>query len=73
VARGWIHTVHKVGRWVNEVEEGDEISSHWSRQAAVAVGRRQAEDRRTEHVIHNVDGTVAEQSSYGPDPFPPPA
>lgn len=70
MARGWIHTVHKI-KWVNEVEEGEQLSSHWSKQAAVAVGRRQAQERRTSHVIHNTDGTIAEQKSYGPEPFLP--
>jgi hypothetical protein len=26
---------------------------------------------RTEHLIHNLDGTIAERNSYGSDPFPP--
>ncbi len=27
---------------------------------------------KTEHVIQNMDGTIAERNSYGSDPYPPP-
>jgi hypothetical protein len=30
-----------------------------------------AKARKTEHLIHNMDGTIAERNSYGSDPYPP--
>lgn len=73
MARGWIHTVYRNGRWVNEREGSDRPSSvHATKAEAVARGRQQAIAARTEHVIHNVDGTIAERNSYGSDPYPPP-
>lgn len=71
MARGWVHTVHKGGIWVNEIEGESQLSSHSTKEEAVATGRRQAISRGTEHVIHHIDGTIAERNSYGNDPFPP--
>lgn len=71
MARGWIHTVHKNGQWVNEIEGGQVLSTHSTKEAAVAAGREEAKRRKTEHVIHNLDGTISERNSYGPDSFPP--
>jgi hypothetical protein len=41
-------------------------------EEAVAAGRAMARAERTEHLIHNLDGTIAERNSYGADPYPPP-
>lgn len=72
MARGWIHTVHRDGYWVNEVEGGERASSrHATKAEAVAKGREMAKARKTEHLIHNMDGTIAERNSYGSDPYPP--
>jgi hypothetical protein len=67
--RGFIHTVYKENKWINEVEEGNEIGGAHAatKEAAVAAGRARAQQDNTEHVIHNQDGTVSERSSYGND------
>lgn len=71
MARGWVHTVHKQGSWANEIEGEGVISRHYTKEDAVAAGRQLAIVRRTEHVIHNMDGTIAGRNSYGGDPYPP--
>jgi hypothetical protein len=71
MARGWVHTVHKGGIWVNEIEGEGQLSSHATKEEAVEAGRREAIYRSTEHVIHHIDGTIAERNSYGSDPYPP--
>ena len=72
MARGWIHTVYRDGRWFNEVEGGERASSsHDTKAEAVARGRELAQNSKTEHVIHNQDGSIAERNSYGNDPYPP--
>jgi hypothetical protein len=68
VADGYVHTVYKDGEWVNEIEDGEEISRHPTKEEAVERGRDEARQRRTEHVIHNQDGTIGERNSYGSDP-----
>jgi Uncharacterized protein conserved in bacteria (DUF2188) len=69
VAQGFIHTVYKNEQWVNEVEEGAEFGgSHGTKEDAVAAGRERARQDKTEHVIHNQDGTISERNSYGHDP-----
>lgn len=70
MADGFVHTVHKDGSWVTEIE-GDEaahFASHATKHVAVAAGREEAMRRKTEHVIHNEDGSIAERNSYGSDP-----
>lgn len=71
MARGWLHTVHKQGPWVVEVESEGELSLQETKEEAVSAGRKAARAQRTEHVIHHLDGTIAERNSYGNDPFPP--
>jgi hypothetical protein len=71
MARGWVHTVYRAGIWINEVEGEGRLSTYATKEEAVSVGRREAMARRTEHVIHHVDGTITERNSYGNDPFPP--
>jgi len=74
MARGWIHTVYRsaTADWANEVEGNDRASSvHDTKVEAVKRGRELARNAQTEHVIHNVDGTISERNSYGNDPFPP--
>lgn len=69
MAEGFIHTVHKDGKWINEVEEGSAFGGSFDTKVdAVAAGRARAQQDKTEHVIHNIDGTIGERSSYGGDP-----
>lgn len=69
MAKGFIHTVYKDDQWVNEVEEGEEFDGpHATKDAAVEAGRTRAKADKTEHVIHNQDGTISEHNSYGNDP-----
>lgn len=72
MSRGWVHTVHRDGVWINEVEGGGELSRHDTKEEAVDAGREAARASSTEHVIHRLDGTIAERNSYGNDAFPPP-
>jgi hypothetical protein len=66
---GFVHTVHKDGSWINEIEGGEGASSsHATKLVAVAAGREEAMRRKTEHVIHNEDGSISERNSYGNDP-----
>ena len=69
MAKGFIHTVYKREQWINEVEEGEELGgAHATKEQAVAAGRERAIQDKTEHVIHNQDGTFGERNSYGNDP-----
>lgn len=69
MADGFVHTVYKNENWVNEIEAGSEFGgSHATKDAGVAAGRERAKADKTEHVIHNQDGTISERNSYGNDP-----
>ena len=70
MAEGFVHTVQRDGRWVNSVE-GEQAplpDSFDTKADAVEEGRGEARRRKTEHVIHNEDGSIAERNSYGSDP-----
>jgi hypothetical protein len=60
MAAGYVHTVFKQGNWLNEIEGQGELNGHYITKDAI--------NRKTEHVIHNQDGTISELSSYGNDP-----
>ena len=65
MARGSIHTVHERGRWVNKVDGGPYLAPLYrTKSEAVQAGRSEARLRRTEHVVYNVDGSIAEEHSY---------
>jgi len=69
MATGYVHTVYKDGSWTNTVEDDDAPRATFeTKEPAVAAGRKLAIDRKTEHVIHNQDGMIAERNSYGHDP-----
>ena len=67
MAKGFIHTVYKDEKWINLVEEGNELGGAHAatREAAIAAGRSRAQKDSTEHVIHNQDGMISERNSYG--------
>ena len=68
MAGNGVHTVHKDGAWVNEAD-GSVIGEKFELKAdAVAAGRAAAVERRAEHHIHDLDGTIGERNSYGNDP-----
>jgi hypothetical protein len=68
MARDWIHTEYSAGRWINTVEGGPILGSYTSQTAAKAAGRAEAERQETTHVVHRIDGSLAESHRFGPGP-----
>jgi hypothetical protein len=70
MAKGFVHTVYRDGKWINQVEEGNELGGAHAatNEAAVTAGRLRAQRDKTEHLIHAKDGTISERNSYGSDP-----
>ena len=70
VAEGFVHTVSVDAHWENTVEGQDGMfgGPHATKAEAVEAGRAEAKRRKTEHLIHNEDGSIAERNSYGGDP-----
>jgi hypothetical protein len=70
MAAGFVHTVHREDGWANTIEGEDSPlpGTFETKEAAVIVGRDEAMRRRTEHVIHDRDGTIGERNTYGSDP-----
>lgn len=65
-----VHTVPSQNGWVNK-QGGKATSSHLTKAAAEAEGRRQAQRSETEHIIHKLNGQIGAKNSYGIDPCPP--
>ncbi|MFC8192744.1 DUF2188 domain-containing protein [Cellulomonas sp. NPDC057328] len=67
---GAVHTVHKDGKWCNEVEGQSSTlgGAYDTREQAVDAGRDAARDLQVEHVIHGLDGRIHQRNSYGHDP-----
>ncbi|MDQ1603184.1 MAG: hypothetical protein QOE01_1029 [Actinomycetota bacterium] len=60
-----IHTLHRATEWVNVLEGNTRALSRAPYKAeAVAEGRRLAEARGLEHVIHTRDGDIMSRKTY---------
>lgn len=65
MAQGDVHTVHRDGRWYNEVEGGQRASnSAATKDQSAAEGRQMAKNRDVEHLIHKLDGRIGERNTY---------
>lgn len=67
---GAVHTVHRDGRWLNEVEgQAQPIDDVFEREEdAVLAGREIARDLGVDHRVHHLEGWVHERSVTAPDP-----
>ncbi len=64
--KGDVETYHQGGTWKNKVEGDDSAeSTHDTKDEAIHAGRDMARSRKVEHIIKNMDGTIAERNSYG--------
>jgi hypothetical protein len=56
-----VHTVHKDGLWINEVD-GEPVDGGFLRKEdAVTAGRDAARARGAEHRVHEPDGDVGDE------------
>jgi hypothetical protein len=63
MATGTVHTVYKDEKWVNEIEgEGRLPGTFKTKAEAMLTGRTHAVYGQTEHVVHNMDGTIVSGS-----------
>ena len=67
---GAVHTVHRDGRWLNEVEgQARPIDDAFEcKEDAVLAGREIARDLGVDHRVHHLDGWVHERSAVETDP-----
>ena len=69
MGKGNVHTVPHQGGWANKVEGKKRVSNTASTKAAAAQkGRVMAKKNKSEHLIHNKDGSIGKKNSYGGDP-----
>ena len=61
----WASSTPFTERAVDYEIEGDDgtFGTYETKKAAVAAGREQAMKRKTEHVIHSLDGVISERNS----------
>ena len=66
---GDVETYHADGKWKNRIEALHDLpGEHDTKAEAVRVGRDEARERKVEHIIRNLDGTIGERNTYGHDP-----
>ena len=54
MASRYIHTIHRDGYWVDEIEgEGVSMGRFATKEAAAAVGGARGKPRHVRHVVHN--------------------
>ena len=72
MATGDIRTYNEDGVWKSKVE-GSSRAAHagGTKAEQQAVGRGMAVDRKVEHVVTKLDGTIGAKNSYGNDSHPP--
>jgi hypothetical protein len=69
MTKGDIETYHEDGQWKNRVQGSTRAANtHETKADAQSKGREMAKDRKVEHVIKKMDGTIGERNSYGNDP-----
>jgi hypothetical protein len=67
-----VHTVPHGDGWANRRQGSPRVAKTFARKVdAQAAGRRTARREKTEHLIHNRDGSIGSRNSYGNDPHPP--
>ncbi|WP_252975222.1 DUF2188 domain-containing protein [Janibacter melonis] len=71
MAKGDVSTYNEDGVWKSKVEGAREQLTPGTKAEQAAVGKKMAEDRKVEHTIRKMDGTIGEKNSYGNDPNPP--
>ncbi|WP_210439777.1 DUF2188 domain-containing protein [Nocardioides xinjiangensis] len=66
---GDVETYHSDGTWRNRIEALEDLPGEYDRkEEAVQVGRDEARERKVEHIVRNLDGTIHQRSTYGHDP-----
>lgn len=70
MAKGDIETYHENGTWQSKREAAGDtpFGQAGTKEEAVHLGRDAARQDKVEHIIRNLDGTIAEKNSYGHDP-----
>lgn len=72
MADGDIETYHEGDSWKNRVQGNTRASNTaGTKSEAEAEGRRMARERKVEHIVKKMNGTIGERNSYGNDPQPP--
>ena len=66
---GDVETYHSGGKWRNRIQGHQDLPGEYdTREEAVKAGRAEADDRKVEHLVRKLDGTIGERSSHGHDP-----
>jgi hypothetical protein len=67
-----VHTIPYGDGWANQREGSTHVAKKFpTKSEAQAAGRETARREKTEHLIHNRDGTVGARNSYGNNPRRP--
>lgn len=67
-----VHITKRPNGWAVKTENTTKAYKITKTQKeAIAIGKKIAEKRGSENIIHGRDGRIRDRDSYGNDPFPP--
>lgn len=62
----------KSGGWNVKGARNSKATKHFdTKQSAIDYGRQTSRNQKSELVVHNKDGRIAQKDSHGHDPHPP--
>jgi hypothetical protein len=62
-----VNAVYRGDAWLIEVDGEGTFARYPSREEAVSIARSLAQSRRTECIVHYMDGTVQETTTWAED------
>ena len=65
-----VHIVPAKGWGVKKEGSKKNVFITLTKSEAIEIGRKIAKKKKSELVIHNIDGKISDKDSYGNDPFP---
>lgn len=72
MGKGQHVTPHAKGGWQVKGAGNTKATARTTTQAeAISIAKSIAVNKKSELVIHGIDGRIREKNSYGNDPFPP--
>lgn len=68
-----LHVVYNVNKWQLKKENSSRaLSNHQTKAEAVTNGRNMAKNQKpSQLLIHNKNGRISNEHTYGSDPYPP--
>ena len=65
---GFVHTVYRTRSGLRDEGDDGTFGAYADQEGGGRGWARTGHEKKTEHVIHSLDGVISERNSYGNDP-----